>query len=190
MARCLSSVSKRASSTFRLFTDGASRGNPGVSGGGAVLYSPEGNAIAHVQEYLGVRTCNYAEYVAVLRGLIVARALCIRNLHVYSDSELLVRQVNGVYGIHVHSLRTLHHAVKDKLRNFDECTFVHVRRDLNSVADQLANGAIDNRTKFKLHIDPWFKQRMLRARVASLAVHGCVAYDMQNTLSSCVKVTE
>jgi ribonuclease HI len=126
-----------------LNTDGASRGNPGPAGAGAVLADADEKPIARLRRYLGHTTNNQAEYQALLMGLEEARARGIKNLTVRLDSELIVKQLNGAYRVKNPGLKPLYQQAKDLLKNFDQVQVTHVRRHLNSLADQLANEAID-----------------------------------------------
>ena len=82
-----------------IYTDGASRGNPGHAGAGVVICDEAGNVVQEIADYLGQRTNNVAEYEALLRALSAARSLGARRLRVISDSELMVRQMNGTYRV-------------------------------------------------------------------------------------------
>ena len=126
-----------------LNTDGASRGNPGPAGAGAVLMDAEEKPIAKLRRYLGHTTNNQAEYQALLLGLEEALAMGIKNLTVRLDSELIVKQINGAYKVKHPDLKPLYQKAKSLLKQFDHAQVSHVRRHLNSLADQLANEAID-----------------------------------------------
>ncbi len=89
--------------TWSLYTDGASRGNPGPAGAGAVLVNPRGEVQVQLTEYLGKTTNNVAEYRALLLGLRAAHDQGVKKLQIYSDSELLVRQINGSYRVRIPS---------------------------------------------------------------------------------------
>lgn len=127
----------------RIFSDGASRGNPGPAGIGVVIVSPAGNSLAEVKEYLGVSTNNLAEYTALVRGLETALDLGARKVEIFSDSELLVRQVLGQYQVRSPILKPLHRQVLSLERRFAEFCIQHVPRSQNARADELANQAID-----------------------------------------------
>lgn len=126
-----------------LNTDGASRGNPGPAGAGAVLMDPDEKPIAKLRRYLGRTTNNQAEYQALLMGLEEALARGVKNLNVRLDSELIVKQINGAYQVKHPDLKPLYQKAKSLLKQFDHAQVSHVRRHLNSLADQLANEAID-----------------------------------------------
>jgi ribonuclease HI len=127
----------------KLYTDGACRGNPGIGGAGAVLIDSKGNTLATCRKFLGICTNNEAEYQALILGLEEALKNHYRRLQIYMDSELLVKQINGAYQVKSPQLKTLMQEVKRLLSFLDEYVVEHIRRNLNSVADQLANEAID-----------------------------------------------
>jgi ribonuclease HI len=128
---------------FNLYSDGASRGNPGNGGGGAVLYDESGAVIATVKRYLGVCTNNEAEYRALMLGLEEALRRGIKNLKIFLDSELLVRQIEGIYRVKNQNLQGLMHEVRKLLSLLDTYNVEHVAREKNKMADSLANEAID-----------------------------------------------
>ncbi|MBN2569322.1 MAG: ribonuclease HI family protein [Deltaproteobacteria bacterium] len=128
---------------YRLYTDGASRGNPGKGGAGAVLYDEKGEKISSTKKFLGVCTNNTAEYRALIMGLEEALRNGCRRLHILMDSELLVRQINGSYRVKNENLKILMKEVRKLLSFFDEYRAEHIERNKNKTADQLANEAID-----------------------------------------------
>jgi ribonuclease HI len=136
---------EREEGFWRLFCDGASRGNPGPAGAGAALFDPRGEVKAQLARYLGETTNNVAEYQALILGLQEAARLRARKLQVFADSELLVRQLNGQYRVKSPHLLPLWRLVKDELQNFATYTISHVPRAENRLADELANQAIDQR---------------------------------------------
>lgn len=129
----------------RLFTDGASRGNPGQAGAGAVLLAADGEELAARAEYLGVCTNNVAEYRALLLGLDEALARGCQQLAISLDSELIVRQILGKYKVKNETLLPLYAQVQQRLARLGNWSINHVLRAQNSRADQLANQGIDNR---------------------------------------------
>lgn len=127
-----------------LYADGASRGNPGPAAIGAVVYSPnEVEAVAEVSEAIGEATNNQAEYRAVIAGLERALSLGVADLVVRLDSLLIVRQVAGEYRVRNAALRPLHRRVVSLLGRFRTVAVEHVPRERNTVADSLANAALD-----------------------------------------------
>lgn len=129
----------------RLFTDGASRGNPGHAGAGAVLLGADGEELAARAEYLGVCTNNVAEYRALLLGLDEALARGCQQLAISLDSELIVRQIQGKYKVKNETLLPLYAQVQQRLARLRNWSINHVLRAQNSRADQLANQGIDSR---------------------------------------------
>jgi ribonuclease HI/probable phosphoglycerate mutase len=137
-----------AEGALKLYTDGACRGNPGYGGAGAVLVDEEGNTVASVKKALGICTNNIAEYSALILGLEEALKKQCRRLHIFLDSELLVRQINGSYRVKSAHLKMLMQNVQRLLKSFDEYTVEHVARSYNRAADRLANEAIDESSDF------------------------------------------
>lgn len=129
-----------------VWSDGASRGNPGPSGAGAVVKTPEGEVLAEISAYLGIGTNNRAEYEALRLGLERALILGAHEVDVYMDSELVVRQLRGEYRIKQESLKPLFHAVSDLVGRFDRVSFHHLPRAQNAEADALANRGVDRGT--------------------------------------------
>ncbi|MBM9537310.1 ribonuclease HI family protein [Desulfobulbus alkaliphilus] len=127
----------------RLFTDGASRGNPGQAGAGAVLLDEKGAETATVSTYLGICTNNVAEYQALLLGLKKALQHGCTELTIALDSELIVRQLQGRYQVKNQTLRVLFAEVQQLLARFDRWSVSHVPRAENARADQLANRGIE-----------------------------------------------
>jgi len=128
---------------YRLYSDGACRGNPGEGGAGAVITDVEGKVIWEGKEYLGHCTNNIAEYKALILGLKGALASGCKKLDVYLDSELLARQINGAYRVKNENLKVLMQDVRSLLSSFDSIQVKHVLRSHNAQADRLANLAID-----------------------------------------------
>ncbi len=127
----------------RLFTDGASRGNPGEAGAGAVIVDEHGEERAACSAYLGVCTNNVAEYKALLLGLAEARRLGCTEIAIAMDSELIVRQLKGQYKVKHAALLPLYQQVRDHLSRFGHWSVAHIPRAENARADQLANRGID-----------------------------------------------
>lgn len=126
-----------------LYSDGASRGNPGPAGAGFVLCDRDGNPIREGCRFLGEKTNNEAEYEALLAGLELAAAAGCRRLEVRADSQLVIRQLNGRYRVKNRRLIPLVLRVKQLAARFEQVTFTHVPREENQLADRLANRAID-----------------------------------------------
>lgn len=130
---------------YVLYSDGASRGNPGPAALGAVLLDPDGELLAERSERLGVATNNVAEYQALLHGIEAARSLGIRRLVVRADSELMIKQLKGAYSIKSEVLRPLYRQAMDGLKSFEAYRLEHVPRAQNQRADALANQALDQK---------------------------------------------
>ncbi len=126
-----------------LYCDGASRGNPGPASIGFVLYDPAGIPVAEVGDAIGETTNNVAEYKALIAGLETSLEQGVSQIDVRLDSQLLVKQVTGEYRVKASHLKPLQRQAVKLLTRFDEATIVHVRRELNTVADALANEALD-----------------------------------------------
>ena len=124
-------------------SDGGARGNPGPAGYGVVIQDETGRKVATLSEYLGHQTNNFAEY----QGLIAALEYAIKNgpkaLKLISDSELLVRQIKGIYKVKNAVLQDLHARAKELIVQLDWFSIGHALREHNQEADQLANEAMD-----------------------------------------------
>jgi ribonuclease HI len=137
-----------AQGEWLLMVDGAARGNPGEAGCGAVICDETGAAVKELCRYLGQATTNnVAEYEALIMGLEGVLALGGKELRVQSDSELLVRQLNGLYRVKDEKLKKLYHKALGLLQQLETCRIVHVVREQNRLADRLANQAIDDTLK-------------------------------------------
>ena len=129
----------------KLFTDGAARGNPGPAGAGAVIVNAAGHIVAKLGKFLGESTNNVAEYTGLILGLKRAKAMGIKELDVFSDSELLVRQLHGDYAVKADHLKPLHDEAKALLAAFPDVHVAHIPREQNAAADEMSNRAIDER---------------------------------------------
>jgi ribonuclease H / adenosylcobalamin/alpha-ribazole phosphatase len=127
----------------RLSTDGGARGNPGPAAYGYVLEADDGNVLAARGEAIGRATNNVAEYRALLAGMEKAAELGVDELEVVSDSELLVRQMQGKYRVKNAALRTLWEDANELERRFRRVRYTAVRRAHNELADRLVNEALD-----------------------------------------------
>ncbi|MCI5222106.1 MAG: reverse transcriptase-like protein [Candidatus Electrothrix sp. AR4] len=130
-----------------LFTDGASRGNPGEAGAGSILLDADGEELAARSLYLGQCTNNVAEYRALILGLQSALELKCGRLEIFLDSQLIVRQIQGQYKVKNATLKPLFEEVKELLARVDNWSIAHVPRKENKRADELANRGIDERVK-------------------------------------------
>jgi ribonuclease HI len=129
-----------------LHVDGASRGNPGEAAFGVHVAGPGGETRAELYAPIGRATNNVAEYRALVHGLKWALAHGARSVEVFSDSELLVRQMSGRYRVKSPGLRSLHQEAAALVSRFDSARIRHVPREQNREADALANRALDERT--------------------------------------------
>jgi len=127
----------------KVFIDGASRGNPGPAGVGAVFMDGQGTVLAEVSRYLGETTNNVAEYLALVYALQEAQVRGWTQLAVHSDSELLVKQVQGDYKVRDATLRLFHELVLNSLRTLKQFAITHVPREQNAHADRLAGQAVN-----------------------------------------------
>jgi ribonuclease HI len=123
--------------------DGASRGNPGPASYAVVLRDPQGKIILELAKNIGRETNNVAEYFALLAALDYAATHGITALRIRSDSELLVRQMQGVYKVKSPDLKPLQERAAKLARQLQYFAIEHVRRELNKDADALANVALD-----------------------------------------------
>jgi len=128
----------------RLFTDGGARGNPGPAAYGFVLEAEDGTVLEARGEAIGVATNNVAEYSALLEGLRRAAELGVSELEVVSDSELMVKQMTGVYRVKNEALRGLSVEAARLARELGRVTYRNVRREENELADRLVNEALDS----------------------------------------------
>lgn len=128
------------------FSDGGARGNPGPSGYGVVIQDEAGRKLAALSEYLGHQTNNFAEYQGLIAALEYAVAHGHKALKVISDSELMVRQIKGVYKVNNAALQYLHGRAKELIAQLAWFSIGHVLRGHNEEADRLANAAMDKGT--------------------------------------------
>ena len=126
-----------------VYIDGGSRGNPGPAGVG--VYFPD---LVEIAEYLGHRTNNFAEYSSLVLALRFAVAIRSIKLRVFSDSELVVRQINGIYKVRNENIKNLYDAAQRWIVLIPDFSIVHVRREGNREADRLANEAMDAQNNF------------------------------------------
>ena len=128
-----------------IYVDGASRGNPGVAGAGAAIRAKDGPVLKRLKKYLGRVTNNVAEYSALVMALDAAKSLGVKELRLYADSELVVKQIKGEYRVKSVDLKPLYMEAMALIDTFDSFEIRHVPREKNADADKLANEAIDKR---------------------------------------------
>lgn len=127
---------------LRLFTDGAARGNPGPAGAGVVIEDVNGMRLAGKHRWLGVKTNNEAEYLALIDGLKAVQEWKPDRVEIFMDSKLVVEQMNDRYRIKEARLKALHDEAKTLMARL-QVRVSHVEREKNRGADALANKAID-----------------------------------------------
>lgn len=139
-----------------LYCDGASRGNPGNSGIGVVIRVAGEDADDReedrkycMSEYIGIATNNVAEYTALIKGLEKARSLDVGSIRIFMDSELLVRQINGMYRVKHKNLIPLWVRAMSLLKGFSHYSVTHVPREDNAEADSLARRAVAQKKGLK-----------------------------------------
>lgn len=126
-----------------VYADGGSRGNPGPSASGFVIFSSEGAMLFEGGKYLGITTNNQAEYQAVKFGLEKALELGAKVVNFRLDSQLVTNQLIGVYQIKNRDLWPIHATIKELSKKFERVTFTHVRREFNKDADAMVNKILD-----------------------------------------------
>ena len=125
-----------------IFTDGASRGNPGPAAIGVTIKDEQGRLISTISQTIGRTTNNQAEYRAIITALERAISLGADQARLFSDSELAVRQINGKYRVKNASLQPLYREVKQLQSQFQSFTITHIPREKNEKADELADQAL------------------------------------------------
>jgi ribonuclease HI len=123
--------------------DGGARGNPGPAGFGAVVHDSEGRVLAELSEFLGIQTNNFAEYSGLLAVLEFALTQGHPRLRVVSDSELMVRQIQGAYKVKSPGLKPLYDEARKRIARLEAFEISHALRHKNKDADRLANQAMD-----------------------------------------------
>jgi formyltetrahydrofolate-dependent phosphoribosylglycinamide formyltransferase len=145
--------------------DGGSRGNPGPAAAAFVLTDPRGKQLQARAFFLGEATNNFAEYTAIHKALEAARSLGAGQITIYSDSELLVRQINGQYKVKSEQIRPLFARAIEMLAEFENWQVRHVFREDNIKADELVNSALDGKKDVEMKIDKAKKAKPVRLGV-------------------------
>ena len=127
-----------------IWVDGASRGNPGPAAIGAIIKDEQGRLHARISRRIGITTNNQAEYRAIIAALEKAISLGVRQVEINSDSQLVVRQINGRYRVKKPELKPLYQRVKQLQGSLEGFAVAHIPREQNSEADGLANKALDS----------------------------------------------
>jgi acyl dehydratase/ribonuclease HI len=141
--------SARIEGAYTANIDGAARGNPGPAAYGVVVRRPDGTTHESLGKYIGRTTNNVAEYYALIAALDYAAASGIKRLRVYSDSQLIVNQIKGLYKVKHPDLRPLHERAKKQAAGLEVFTIQYVPREQNRDADDLANSALDSTSGVK-----------------------------------------
>ena len=128
-------------SHLEIYIDGASKGNPGPSGVGVVIYK-EGLRIKNISNYIGTATNNVAEYTALIYALEEALLLKAKSLKINTDSQLLARQLNKIYKVKHAGIINLYNRAVHLLTGFEKVLIRHIPREENNLADNLATKAI------------------------------------------------
>lgn len=128
--------------TFNIFIDGASKNNPGPAGIGVVILDETGKCLKKIYKYIGKASNNAAEYTALLFALEEALILKLKDISIKSDSQLLVRQLNGEYKVKSDNIKPLYLLARHMIAVFDKIEIVYIERQKNKEADRLASLAV------------------------------------------------
>lgn len=135
--------SRGAANGVAINVDGASRGNPGPSGIGYCIHDSNGKIIERKGEFIGFATSRMAEYYAMRKGIERAVELGYSTVHFYSDSLMVVNQLNGIFRVKNQDIAPVYREIQQKLSHFEAVSFTHIPRNQNLIADSEANAAID-----------------------------------------------
>src|SRR6476620_6369663 len=125
------------------YVDGGSRGNPGTAGYGVAITDENGDSVVNLSVFLGIRTNNFAEYSGLLGALNYAVSHGYRDLQIYADSELMVKQIAGAYKVRSADLKPLFDQAREMISRLHSFRITHIPREKNREADRLANLAMD-----------------------------------------------
>jgi ribonuclease HI len=125
------------------YVDGGSRGNPGTAGYGVAITDENGDSVVNLSVFLGIRTNNFAEYSGLLGALNYAVSHGYRDLQIYADSELMVKQISGAYKVKSADLKPLFDQAREMISRLHSFRITHIPREKNREADRLANLAMD-----------------------------------------------
>jgi ribonuclease HI len=128
-------------SSLTMYVDGASSGNPGPAGIGIVIFDQDGRQVGKISSYIGSRTNNFAEYTALVRALKIAKYFKTKVLKIRTDSELVVKQINGDYKVKNEQMKRLYDQAISLIGSISSCKIEHVPRSQNDKADYLAKKA-------------------------------------------------
>ena len=143
--------SRDTANSVNIYVDGASRGNPGPSGVGYYVVDVDGKVLERGGKFIGFATSRVAEYYAMKNGIEVAIKLGLKSAHFYSDSLMVINQLNGIFTIKNPDIITIYNSIQKLLDNFDSVSFTHIPRLENVIPDSEANRAIDDLLKSKKH---------------------------------------
>src|SRR3974390_3456884 len=138
---------RKTVAAYQANVDGGSRGNPGPAAYGVVIRDPHGEIVARLKKYIGNNTNNVAEYFGLIAALDYAQTHGIRALRVESDSELMVKQMRGVYKVKSSDLQPLHERARKMSQTLESFRIDHVYREQNREADALVNQALDETSR-------------------------------------------
>ena len=130
--------------SLRIYIDGASRGNPGKSGIGIAVCDGEDGTVKKISEYIGITTNNVAEYSALIYALQEALIMKAEEVVVFTDSELIAKQVSGEYMVKDEDLKRLRKQVEHLKSGFEKVDIQFIKRERNKSADMLANQGIED----------------------------------------------
>ncbi len=139
--------SRGTANAVSIYVDGASRGNPGPSGVGYRIVDTDGHTIEQGGQFIGFATSRAAEYYAMKNGIEHAIKLGLKSVHFFSDSLMVVNQLNGIFTIKNPDILHIYNSIQKLLENFENISFTHLPRSDNAIADSEANLAIDNLLK-------------------------------------------
>lgn len=128
-------------SHLKIYIDGASKGNPGKSGAGIVIYQ-DGRIVKKIANYIGTATNNIAEYMALIYALEEGLLLKAKSLEINTDSQLLARQLNKIYKVRHEGIKIFYNQALKLLSGFEKVVINHIRREENILADKLATQAV------------------------------------------------
>ncbi len=136
---------KKSHKSIKIFSDGASRNNPGEAGAGFIFLDEDDTIIFKDKKFLGIKSNNEAEYLALIFALESLNKFDCKVINIFLDSELVVKQIKGVYKVRDSKLQELYSKANNYLKNYN-FTISHIPRERNKLADKLANEAIDEKS--------------------------------------------
>lgn len=134
---------RETANSATVYVDGCSRGNPGPAGIGYYIVTPDGHVLEQGGDFIGFASSRIAEYYALKHGIERAKKLGLKSVRFVSDNLMMVNQMNGIYQVKNLDLLPIYSDIKNQLKDFESCAFLHVHRDQNCHADKEANDAVD-----------------------------------------------